>query len=147
MSRQTVLVAALLGLVMPAAAHADGKGADVARAMLERVVAAVKADPQKAFESFTKGTQGFREGDIYPYCARARSGWVVAHPEMLGDNLALRAGLNGRMFGKEMLQTAEEGKIKEIHYVWHKPGEKTPAQKDTYYTKIDGLVCAVGYYP
>jgi signal transduction histidine kinase len=141
--------AVLLGLALAAGgARADGsEQAAKARAMLDRAVAAVKADEQAALESFTKGTNGFAEGDLYPFCARARSGWVVAHPSRLGENLATVSDVNGKLFGKEILNTAVEGTVKEIHYMWPKPGHKTPTQKDTYYTKVGRLVCGVGYYP
>lgn len=151
MSRKLAWLAAtfLMALMVPlAAVRADGSDqAEKAKAMLERVIVAVKTNEIAAMEAFTKGTDGFAEGDLYPYCARARSGWVVAHPSRLGENITTVSDVNGKLFGKEMLQTAAEGQIKEIHYMWPKPGQKTPAQKDTYYTKVNNLVCAVGYYP
>lgn len=141
--------AVLLGLALSAGgARADGsEQATKARAMLDRAVAAVKADEQSALESFTKGTNGFADGDLYPFCARARSGWVVAHPSRLGENLAMVSDKYGKLFGREILNTAVEGEVKEIHYMWPKPGQKTPEKKDTYYTKVGHLVCGVGYYP
>lgn len=148
--RRIVAMALVLGLALPAGvARADGESPDAAKAlaMLKRVVVAVKQDETAALLSFTKGTNGFAEGDLYPYCARARSGWVVAHPSQLGTNLADQSDVNGKLFGKEILNSAVAGEIKEIHYMWPKPGQKTPAKKDTYYTKVDKLVCAVGYYP
>ncbi len=147
--RWLLTTAVLLGLALSAGgARADGsEQATKARAMLDRVVAALKVDEHAALESFTKGTNGFADGDIYPFCARARSGWVVAHPSRLGENLATVSDMYGKLFGKEILNTAVVGEVKEIHYMWPKPGHKTPERKDTYYTKVDHLVCGVGYYP
>ena len=148
--RDLILPAAvLLGLALSAgAARADGsEQATKARAMLDRAVAAVQADELSALESFTKGTNGFADGDLYPFCARARSGWVVAHPSRLGENLASVSDVNGKLFGREILRTAVKGEVKEIHYMWPRPGHKTPERKDTYYTRVDHLVCGVGYYP
>ena len=143
-----VTAAALLGLVLSATvARANGSAeATRARAMLDRAVAAVKTDERAALESFTKGTNGFAEGDLYPFCARARSGWVVAHPSRLGENLANVSDVNGKLFGREILNRAEDGKVKEIHYMWPRPGHKKPERKDTYFTKVGHLVCGVGYY-
>jgi signal transduction histidine kinase len=144
----------IAGLVLLAMAVAVGDGradgsaqAVKARAMLDRAVAAVQANEQAALESFTKGTNGFADGDLYPFCARARSGWVVAHPSRLGENLANVADVNGKLFGKEILNTAKVGEVKEIHYMWPKPGHRTPERKDTFYVKVGHLVCGVGYYP
>ncbi len=138
------VAAMLLGLLAAAPARADS-AAD-ARAMLDRAVAAIKVNPSAALEAFVKGTDGFRQGDLYPFCARARSGVVVAHPSRLGENLANESDKNGKLFGKEILRTAVEGKISELHYMWPKPDQTTPVQKDTFYTKVKGFVCGVGYY-
>ena len=155
LKRRALLAGVLLALAMPlAGARADalpgaaqGDQEAKAKAMLERAVAEVKKNKLAAMEMFTKGTNGFADGDLYPYCARSRSGWVVAHPYRLGENIKMVSDLNGKLFGKEMLHSAKVGEIKEIHYMWPKPGHKTPARKDTFYTKVDHLVCAVGYYP
>ena len=114
--------------------------------MLDRVVAAVKADRPAALVAMVEGRDGFRDGDLYPFCARARSGVVVAHPTLLGVNLADQADKNGKLFGKEMLKGAREGTVRQLRYMWPRPDHKTPVQKDTFYTKVDGLVCGVGYY-
>ena len=39
-----------------------------AKAMLERAVAAVKADKAKALEMFNKGEGGFKDRDLQPFC-------------------------------------------------------------------------------
>ena len=148
--RGLVLAVAGLALMLGApVARADGGGPQevAAKAMLERAVVAVKADSLQAMVSFTKRSEGFGEGDLYVFCARARSGWVVAHPYRLGENIAQVSDVNGKLFGKEMLHRAKEGQVSEIHYMWPRPGEKTPVQKDTFFTKVKGLVCGVGYYP
>ena len=72
---------------------------------------------------------------------------MVAHPSRLGENISTVSDVNGKLFGKEILNTAVEGQMKEITYKWPKPGHKTPELKHTYYTKVGHLVCGVGYYP
>src|SRR5258707_39913 len=44
-----------------------------AKAMLERVVVAFKADPAKTIAQITKGEGGFKEKDLYPVCSRLRT--------------------------------------------------------------------------
>lgn len=142
-----ILIAAVLVMGFSSfAARAESNGAAEARAMLERTVASLKTDQTATLEAIVKGTDGFRKGDLYPFCARAGSGRVVAHPFELGVNLADQADKNGVMFGKEILNTAQDGVVKDIRYMWPKPGEKTPASKHTFYTKVGHLVCGVGYY-
>src|SRR5712691_3866558 len=52
--------------------------AEEARAMLDKAVAAVKADKAKALDMFNKGEGGFRDRDLYVFCANASDGTLVA---------------------------------------------------------------------
>ena len=52
--------------------------AEEARAMLERAVAAVKEDKAKAIDMFNKGADGFKDRDLYVFCANASDGTVTA---------------------------------------------------------------------
>ena len=42
-----------------------------AKAMLEKAVAAVKNDKAKALDMFNKGEGGFKDRDLYVFCANA----------------------------------------------------------------------------
>jgi signal transduction histidine kinase len=145
-TKRTLLLAAAALVVVGAKARADdfGSGPE-ARAMLDRAVAAVKANKSAALTKFIKGEDGFRDRDLYVFCA-ALNGTVVAHPTRLGENMGDEADKNGKLFGLQMLRTAQEGKIGEIDYMWPRPGIPGPVPKDSYYTKVDGLVCGVGFY-
>ena len=50
---------------------ADYGTAEEAKAMLKRAVAAVKEDKAKALDMFNKGEGGFKDRDLYVYCANA----------------------------------------------------------------------------
>ena len=58
-----------------------------ARAMLEKAVVAVKADKEKALEMFNKGEGGFKDRDLYVFCANASDGVLTAHPYLKGEHL------------------------------------------------------------
>lgn len=58
--------------------------AEEARAMLEKAVAAVKAGKAKALDMFNKGEGGFRDRDLYVFCANAFDGIETAHPTHRG---------------------------------------------------------------
>ena len=45
--------------------------AEEARAMLEKAVVAVQADKAKAIDMFNKGEGGFKDRDLYVFCANA----------------------------------------------------------------------------
>src|SRR5262245_57183830 len=59
---------------------ADFGTAEEAKAMLERAVAAVKEDKAKALNMFNKGEGGFKDRDLYVFCANASNGIITAHP-------------------------------------------------------------------
>ena len=67
--------AAMLTLSAAAFAQQGQTGtAQEARAMLDKAVAAVKADQAVALGMFNKGEGGFRDRDLYPFCFRIGDG-------------------------------------------------------------------------
>jgi hypothetical protein len=44
------------------------------------------------------------------------------------------------------MQTATEGKVKEVTYWWPRPGSMKPLKKHTFYTKVTDQICGVGYW-
>ena len=141
--------AAILVLLTPAAAPAAqaqfGTAAE-AKALLNRAVAALKADKEKALEMFNKGEGGFKDRDLYVFCANASDGILTAHPALKGEHLQDIVGKKGFPLGKEIMRTAAEGKINEVTYWWPRPGSDTPLEKHTFYTKVADQNCGVGYY-
>ena len=78
-----LVVGYAVGLVLSTAASvwaADFGTAEEAKAMLERAVAAVKEDKAKALDMFNKGEGGFKDRDLYVWCANTSDGIVTAHP-------------------------------------------------------------------
>ena len=139
--------AALLAFFTVALAHAAQFGtADEAKAMLERGVAAVKADKAKAIDMFNKGEGGFKDRDLYVWCANASDGILTAHPTNKGKDLSEIEGMHGAPFGQEIMQTAAEETIKEVTYWWPRPGSDKPLEKTTFYTKAGDQICGVGFY-
>lgn len=147
-TRRIAAVALVAGL------FASGQGAaqeteseQEARAMLLRAVAAIQKDEPRALAEFNQGTDGFRNRDLYVFCARA-DGRVDAHvdPTQLGRNLLDLYDVHGVAFGEEMMAIAVEGQLKAVSYMWPKPGSRTPAQKISFVTKVKDQVCGVGYY-
>ena len=55
--------------------------AEEAKAMLNRAVAAVKQDKTKALDMFNKGEGGFKDRDLYVFCANASDGILTAPPQ------------------------------------------------------------------
>jgi hypothetical protein len=54
--------------------------AEEAKTMLERAVAAVQENKAKALDMFNKGEGGFKDRDLYVWCANASDGIITATP-------------------------------------------------------------------
>lgn len=121
-SRLSVLL--IVSVFLAACASNYGSEAD-ARKMLEQVVTELKKDKALALAKFNKGEDGFKDRDLYPFCA-SEDGTVTAHPVDKGRDIKEVKDKNGKAFGQEMLQVAEEGKFVEVTYVWPKPGDTEP---------------------
>ena len=138
------LMAFILALAVPAFSGDFGT-ADEAKAMLEKAVAAIKADKAKALAMFNKGEGGFKDRDLYPFCA-GPDGIITAHPTLVGKSMKDLKDKAGKPFGEEMFTTAKAGSITEVSYMWPRPGSTDPVQKVSFVTKVNDQVCGVGYY-
>ena len=136
---------ALAALACNASFAADLGTAKEARAMLDRAVAEMKKDPAAAIDRFNKADGGFRDRDLYVFCATP-DGITTAHPTHVGTNLKTLKDKKGKAFGAQMFKVAREGKVSRVTYMWPKPGSDKPVAKVTYVTKVSGQVCGVGYY-
>lgn len=136
-----------VGLVAAAATvrAAEFGTAGEAKVMLERAVAAIRADKASALAMFIKGEGGFKDRDIYPFCG-GPDGNFTAHPTLTGKSLKGLKDKAGKALGEEIYKVAAEGKISEVTYMWPRPGGDQPVQKVTFVTKVGDQVCAVGYY-
>jgi signal transduction histidine kinase len=132
----------------PAFAQGQSGTAAEAKAMLEKAVAAVKADKAKAIEMFNKGEGGFKDRDLYPFCFNTADGQLIATQAktMIGTDVRTLKDKNGKAFGEEIYKTVAEGKTIEISYMFPKPGQTELSEKVSFVTKIGDLACGVGYY-
>ena len=118
-----------------------------AKAMLEKVVISMKADPAKTISQINGGEGGFRDRDLYPTCA-GPDGKNIAHPDPARIGLVQRdiKDVTGKPYGAEFASAVED-KITEVTYMYPRPGEdKRPVEKIGLVTKVAGHICVVGYY-
>ena len=119
-----------------------------ARAMLERVIAGIKADPAGTIALINKSDPKFSDRDLYPTCA-GPDGKMVANPNpaRLGIVQKDSKDASGKPYGEELAK-AQEGVFSEVSYLSPRPGaDKTPIQKIAFVTKVSGYICLVGYAP
>jgi signal transduction histidine kinase len=116
-----------------------------AKAMLEKAINALKADKSAALDKFNKGEAGFKDRDLYVFCA-GPDGNFTAHPTLKGQSLTTLKDKAGKPLGEEIIKAAAADKIGEVSYMWPRPGQTDPVQKVSYVTKVSDQICAVGYY-
>lgn len=133
-------------LVVSSSAFAQGTAAE-AKAMLEKAVAAVKADKTKAIASFNAGTDGFKDRDLYPFCINVSDGIIVAGPQTVrGKDARTLKDASGGAYGEDIYKAAQTEKITEVSYMFPKPGATEPSAKVSFVTKAGDVGCGVGYY-
>jgi hypothetical protein len=146
--------AGLVAVMFSSTAFAQGTAAE-AKAMLEKAVAAVKANKAKALDMFNNGEGGFKDRDLYPFCFNISDGKLVAvdNPhatKLLGQDIRTIKDSTGKTFGLEqytVVTQKPESQITEVGYMFPKPGaDPTPVSKVSFVTKVDDLGCGVGYY-
>jgi len=94
-------------------------------------VAAVKEDKAKALEMFNKGEGGFKDRDLYVWCANASDGIITATPYWnRGQQLRDIEGKRGAPFGETVMQNAAEGTIFTTVVVQELPGLCWPPRLD-----------------
>jgi signal transduction histidine kinase len=147
-----VLELAVVGAVFAGllgAAIGETGTTEEARAMLERAIAALKADEAAALAAFTAGAQGFKDRDLYVFCGDAVDGTTTAHggdPARVGQSMRDVTDETGKKFGEELIAAAAEGEFNVVEYVWPRPGQTEGVPKASYVTRVVDQICGVGYY-
>ncbi len=131
---------------------ADERGnAAEAKAMLEKAVAAVKANPTAALAEFVtdaKAKDGpYFEKDLYVFCG-GPDGNFTAHPSLVGKSMKalMDKATPPKAVGEEFYKAAAAGGG-EVSYSWPLPGGVEPQKKVSIVAPVGDQVCAVGYYP
>jgi signal transduction histidine kinase len=147
MLRKLLLGTAAITLLMASSAAVAGNygTADEARAMLTKAVAALKADKAKALAAFNAGTDGFKDRDLYVFCAGA-DGIFTAHPKIKGKQIRDLKDKTGNALGIAIMKAAKEGSVDTVSYLWPRPGSDKPVPKVTFVTKVADQTCGVGHY-
>ena len=147
MFRYLLAAAVLVSISIPALAQKSEYGTPAeAKAMLEKVVAGMKADKNATLAQISRGE--FKDRDLYPYCI-GPDGKYAAHPDASRIGLVLKEvkDKSGKAYGQEIATVAEEGKIAEVSYVFPRPGgDSSPVPKVGLVTKAADHICVVGYY-
>ena len=113
---QAAMLILLTSTPVPAAQAEFGTEKE-ARSMLERAVAALRENKENALEMFNKGEGGFKDRDLYVFCANASDGILTAHPYLKGEHLQEIVGKKGFRFRVTGKNNASSGFATAIDYV------------------------------
>jgi hypothetical protein len=128
------------------ASPADGK------AMLERAIAALRADEPAALKAFNdEKNKDFRDRDLYVFCFSLPAGNITAYqsPVMLGTNVKDLKLPPNYAIGQRAYDAAEkatEGQIVTFTYEFPKPGTKELASKEALEARVGKQACGVSYF-
>jgi hypothetical protein len=125
--------------------------AEEARAMLERAVAALKANETTALSAFNDpANKEFHDRDINVFCFHISDGNITAYssPGLIGLDIRTLS-LKDDPIGKrtyDTVATAPEGSIVTMDYNFPKPGTPGPSAKQSLEARVGDEGCAVGYF-
>jgi hypothetical protein len=149
---KTVRIVALAGaalLMGTAAAFAQNLGtAAEAKAMLEKAVAALKANEADALKQFNTAGGPFRDRDLYVFCYNMADGKFTAHPndKLMGTDVRMLK-VKDDPLGERIFKSIKPNEINTVAYNFPKPGTTEPAvPKESFVTQAGNQGCGVGYY-
>src|SRR5207302_10363896 len=115
--------------------------------MLDRTVAAVKADKTKTLDLINKREAGFLDPDIYPFCFNLSDGKILAvasnnAKQFLRTDIRALKDSTGKVYGPELYTAAQkpEGQISGVSYRFRSPGaDKSPCPEGSVGPKAGAL--------
>jgi cytochrome c len=133
------------------ASVAEGAGAkgtpEEAKALLEKAVAAVKANEAKALAAFNDPKGGFVDRDLYVFCFD-KDGKVTAHganKSMIGADARTLRDADGKAIGAEMMALVAKGGGT-LEYRWPNPATQEVGTKVSFLKSAGNQTCGVGAY-
>lgn len=149
---RTMRVAALAGAALLLGlsvgfAQTLGTAAE-AKAMLEKAVAALKANEADAIKAFNTVPGPFRDRDLYVFCYDMTNGTFTAHPnaKLMGTDIRMLK-VKDDPLGERIFKAIKPNEISTVAYEFPKPGTTEPAvPKESFVTQVGNQGCGVGYY-
>ena len=142
-----VILSGILAILFTAGAtSADDSGKAVA--LVKKAVAFYKTNGiEKALDEFSNPKGQFSLGDLYVF-VYDNKGTMLAHPNntLIGQNLIEVPDATGKLFRKDIIDTAASKGSGWVDYKYKNPKNKEIESKTTYFEKIEDLVICCGIY-
>ena len=147
---KTILLAAVCSSFLSIISFADEFGTkEDAAALLDRAVALLRVDKNRALDLFTTGDGGLIQNDLYVFCF-VPNGTITAHPSFVGFDIygSEQKDLQGTQLGEALFKAARVGEVGEVTYKQprYTTGSDKEFTKTALMTRVAGQTCGVGYY-
>ena len=114
--------------------------------MLDRAIAKVKANEVAAIKSFNDNDLPFRDRDLFVFCFDGQNGKFTAHEAFVSWDVRKLRDPNGKFFGMEMYNNAQEDRITDVFFTSSLPGSTELTAKKAYVMRVGDQVCGVSTY-
>ena len=147
---RSIILAAACSSFLATTSFADEFGTkEEAATLLERAIALVRIDKNRALNMFTTGDGGLIQKDLYVFCFTP-DGTITAHPNAVGLDIygTENTDLQGTQLGESLFKAARAGGVGEVTYKLprYTTGSDEEFTKTALMTRVAGQVCGVGYY-
>lgn len=146
--RAFIFALSLLGLFVPASAQAQSNPDD-AIAMVDKGLAFIKKNGKEALiKEINAKNPEFIKGELYLYM-RAVEGTIVAHPvnpRLIGKNMTVLPDADGKLYRKEIIDTAKTKGKGWVDYRYNNPVSKEIEKKSTYFVLSGDVILEAGIY-
>lgn len=136
------------GLALSFSALAED-GPDAAKALVAKVAAFYQANGKAAtIETLNQADGPFAQGSLYAF-AYDLTGTMVAHPKnpkLVGKNLIDVPDAEGKLFRKDIIETAQTKGEGWVDYLYKDPTTSQLEPKTTYLKRLDDIVVCAGTY-
>jgi cytochrome c len=119
---------------------------DDAKAMVEAAAKAVTANKEDGLKQIQAGK--FVKGEVYAF-AYDLTATMLAHPKnpkLVGQNLAEKPDVEGKLFRKEIVEKAKSAGTGWVDYVYKNPETNAVENKTTYLKRAGDVVICAGAY-
>lgn len=150
MLRKLIFIAALVTLPISQAFAASEFGTkEEAMALVEKAETLLKsAGRDKAVADLTANPKEFVDRDLYLTLADEQ-GVRIYHgqnPKLVGKSIAEAVDVNGKAYGKEMMEIAKSPEGGWVDYSFKDPVTKKVLEKTSYVKVVDGVIIVCGIY-
>lgn len=151
MKKMKAVVVVVFSLCLMASfAFAQERGnAKEAKALLDKAVALIKAEGEKAYPKLQDKNGAFVVKDLYVYVFTADNATVKVHPHaagMIGKSWKTLTDANKVPFVQQIIDGAKKNGKGSVDYSWSDPKTKKVEPKSAYYEKVGNVIAVSGYY-